>query len=286
MPNRNETQTGEMTEVMRTALAHGAGEAMAAQFPAFDPKEPRNYALVPIGFTVEHIAGRPDVPEEMNLSPAFYEAESLSAYVNRFFTDTAVAFTDWKRAEINVAFDYLAASDGGKAGAKCWEDHRAKFHARATEAWEKWHGLHDRLIAQRDFIRFLEERAHEIVEPDAASVMDAAMNFEAVKKVDFKSSQRLHNGYRQFVYVEDDQAKGSVDLPEMLTINVPVFEGQEPIRIRVRLRFRIDDGKLMLGLAIDNVDEIRKAAFERCLDTFRTGLDGSAKGLPIYKGGR
>lgn len=278
-----------MSEIERNArvdLAEATAQAMAGKLPLVKMDQAHNVALVPDGYSIERIQGVPVRPEAMNLKPLFFEAGSLAEYVNRFWTKNAVAFTDWQAASIYVDFCFLSMSDEGQPGDKHWSDHAAKFVARKADPWRKWFGLHDKLVSQRLFIRFLEERAHEIVTPDAASVIDVCMNFEAVKKVEFKSSQRLSNGYRQFLFTEENSGDGRVEIPEIITIMVPIFEGQEPVNVQVRMRYDISDGKLTLGIAIDNVDEILKSAFERCLDTFRVGLATGPDALPVYKGDR
>ena len=127
-------------------------------------------------------------------------------------------------------------------------------------------------MSQKDVGEFLEENALDIVDPDAASVMEIVMNFEAIRRVTFKQSQRLNSGTRQFTYVEEDDVKGAITMPEKISIRVPVFEGQEPDRIPVRVKYRLDDGKLTFRFEIHNKVDVERTAFERCEDSLSAEL--------------
>ena len=141
-------------------------------------------------------------------------------------------------------------------------------------------GANDEQMSQVHFGRFLEERAPDVVDPDAATVVEVCMNLDAIKKVAFKSAVRLSDGFRQLEYVESNgDARGAVRVPEVMTILVPVFEGMEPERIKVRLRYRMNEGALIMWVTIDNADDIERLAFEWCIEA----LAVDQPDLPIYR---
>ena len=55
-------------------------------------------------------------------------------------------------------------------------------------------------------------------------------------------------------------------LPERIEILVPIFEGQEPDVISVRVKYRIEDGSLRFSFEIHDKDLVEQTAFERCED--------------------
>jgi len=87
--------------------------------------------------------------------------------------------------------------------------------------------------------------------------------------VTFKQSTRLHSGERQFVYAEENEVRGQINLPEMISLRLPVYEGMEPDVIKVRIRYRIDDGKLTFAFLIDQRPKLEMTAFERCEDALK-----------------
>ena len=99
--------------------------------------------------------------------------------------------------------------------------------------------------------------------PDAASIMDMVMTFDATKKVTFRQSDRLHDGQRQLTYTEENEVRGNVILPERMTILVEVLEGQKPERINIRVRYRIEDGRLTFLFEIHDQADAERVAFDR-----------------------
>lgn len=233
------------------------------------------FATLPDGYSVHDLEKFEPAPRRARADHKFREVETLAEYLIRYGNQDSVAFADWRARTIRAVIDYHEPD-----GAPAFGEHRASFIAQRTSAWEAWRGVHDKPMAQVAFGRFLEENAHLILEPDAASVVEVCMALDAVKRVSFRSSIRLSDGFRQIEYTEDNDTKGGVRVPENLVINVPVFEGQEPQRIPVRLRYRIDEGKLSLWVTIDHLDDIEREAFEKCIDAL--AHDGPAD-LKIYR---
>jgi len=47
----------------------------------------------------------------------------------------------------------------------------------------------------------------------------------------------------------------------------------------MRLRWRMNDGKLSLWFSCDNMEDIERQAFDRCVDAFQVELPE----LPVYR---
>lgn len=238
----------------------------------------REFIAVPVGMDLNEVQDIYAQPRHVEESHTFSEVDSLSAFANAYGRpDVTVAFSSWRDAQISLKIDYHERSDAGIRPSRC--TFTPRFQAQKSSMWQKWIDA-QKAMSQVGFARFLEERAHEITSPDAATVMEAAINFESLRNTKFSASVRLKDGEREFHFSDKDSVKSSAAMPEMLTLLVPVFEGEEPEVIRCRVRHRVNDGELIFFLAFDNIDEIHKQAFERCVDRFETGLD---KKLPIYR---
>lgn len=238
--------------------------------------EDGQFIAVPNDYSVQDLEDLLPKPRRARASAKLRDLTSLSEYLTRFGTADTVAFARFDAKEIVAEIDYHGSTASG--GAPSHRSHLARFCAKRSHAWAAWSGANNAQKGQADFARFLEERAEDVVSPDAATVIETAMNLEAIKKVTFNSSIRLSDGLRQFKYHEEDQTNGEVKVPETFLINVPIFTGMAAERVAVRLRYRISEGKLVLWTTIDNLTEIEDIAFDACVGV----LQREHPDLPIY----
>jgi uncharacterized protein YfdQ (DUF2303 family) len=224
------------------------------------------FATVPDGYRLESLEDFQAQPNTICTDHKFRDTKSLAAYLDKFKTDASIAFSRPSQRKINCVLDHHSP-DAPSHGR-----HRASFCAKFTAQFEAWRSKHGKGMSQIAAGLFLEERAVDVVSPSAADIMDMVMTFDALKKVTFRQSTRLHDGQRQFTYNEENEVRGNVTLPERITILVPVFEGQEPERIEVRVRYRIEDGSLKFQFEIHDIEHVQDQAFERCEDSLSAEL--------------
>lgn len=257
------------TEALRDELARGQGRE-------FSPGMRGQFAILPEGYEITDLEGWQDRPNRIRAHHRFVTAASLAAYVDRFAGEGTMISADADKASI------LAVLDGDAPGEPAHREHRAEFVARRHEVLEAWLGVSGRSLSQVELGRFLEDRAADVVVPEAADIMEMVMTFDATRKVTFRSSQRLHDGMRQFQYVEENEARGTVTLPDRLVIASPIYRGEPVERVTFMLRYRIDDGRLVFQLDMHDRDRVMRAAFERCVEGFRKAL---GRDLPIFEAG-
>ncbi|MBL3587772.1 DUF2303 family protein [Rhodovulum sulfidophilum] len=248
----------DLTEI--EALKHLA-EAAAAVPNKIDGFEP--FMAIPNGQHIESLDAYRENPARIRHSTTFRDVASLAAYLDRFADDHSLAFSDPDAATIKCVLDY---HEGGEPAAirPRWGEHVAAFRAIKSPQYEAWAAKHGQWIGQKAAGEFLEERAVDLAEPDPATLMDMVMQFDALRKVNFKQSQKLQNGTVQFIYTTEDEVRGAVAIPERVTLLVPVFEGMEPDRIPVRLKYRIDEARLTFSFEIHDKQQVERTAFERC----------------------
>jgi uncharacterized protein YfdQ (DUF2303 family) len=237
---------------------------------SFEPDATGNFAVVPDGWTIQGLEQYQERPNRHTACPTFVEVKSLAEYVNRFRRPDTMITASYDAASI------VAVIDGDAPDLPAWREHYATFAARIDETLEAWLKISGKALSQVDFGLFLEDHAVDVVVPEAAAVMDMVMTFDATNKVVFKSAQRLSDGSRQFQYVEENEAKGGVTLPDHFMILAPVYRGMEPQRIKFMVRYRIDEGKLRFQVDMHDRTKVMRDAFQRCLDAFRTGLKDDA----------
>jgi uncharacterized protein YfdQ (DUF2303 family) len=250
-----------------------AANAGVMSLLTFDEGQLGQFAMVPQGFNVESLEQFQTRPNRHQADHRFVSIASLIEYLNRFARAESMIAADASDATISCCID------GDKVDEPSFKEHHAMFTAQQSDKLKAWRGICGKPMTQVAFGLFLEERAVDVVVPEAASVMEMVMTFDATKKVVFKSSMRLHDGSRQFQYVEDNEARGGVTLPDHFIILAPVYRGMEPQRIKFMVRYRIEDGALRFIVQMHDGEEVMREAFERCVDALQAGLKAE---LPVY----
>lgn len=239
----------------------------AARNVAFDPAETGQFAIIPEGFKIEDLEDFQAIPNRHFADERFADVSSLVEYLKKFATRDTMLYADFSASTIK------AVIDGHGVERPSHREHKAAFCAQITDKMQQWLSICGRPMSQVDFGLFLEERAVDVVEPEAASVMEMVMTFDATKKVTFKSSQRLSDGQRQFQYVEENEARGAVTFPDHFIVLAPVFNGMEPQRLKFMVRYRIEDGKLRFSVSLHDKATVFRDAFQRCVDAVQTDID-------------
>ena len=146
----------------------------------------------------------------------------------------------------------------GKAGAG-WGDFRASIQFRPTPQWAKWKAIDGKMLPQVEFAEFIEDNLADIADPAGATMLEIATYLEATKGADFKSGIRLTSGAVQLQNLESVEAKvgaGKIDVPEILTLALAPLQGLAAYKVPARFRYRISEGKLLLGVKLQRVEDL------------------------------
>ncbi|MGH3587671.1 MAG: DUF2303 family protein [Pseudonocardia sp.] len=187
--------------------------------------------------------------------------------------DTASWLTYWAKhadADSEVYADaetrtVTAVLDAHTAGGPRFGGHRLALQLRLTDAWSAWRQHDGQLLPQASFAEHLEDHLPELLEPDAATMLEIAQSFQATTKAEFTSGVRLQSGERQFVFKEEARAsagrKGELTIPETFIVGLVPFEGAQGYRLTARLRYRIHDGQLRIGYKLERPMDVLTEAF-------------------------
>jgi uncharacterized protein YfdQ (DUF2303 family) len=219
------------------------------------------------------------LPDHIGQDVKLQTVDSLVDYVNRYKTEHTVLFADIGSNTIVGAIDYHGAS-GDKPGTADHVDHRATLTLPLSVEWMTWTAAHDRKVSQLDFARFLEENASDIMQPAAADLLDSVRDLQGARKVQFKRAIRTATNTESFEYTDESTAtSGGVELATLMTLNVPIYFDGEFVQPKAFLRWDLDDGRLLLGIALHRAEHVRQATFKRIV------LDASARtGRPAVFG--
>lgn len=158
----------------------------------------------------------------------------------------------------------VAIFNDAHPGSPAWRDHKAVLNLTVPPEWQHWAAKDGKLMGQVEFAEHVEDGLAEIVEPNAADMLEIAQTFHAHTTAQFRSANLLHSGQVQVRYDEETTAtagkSANLEIPQTFKIAVPPFIGEDAYGITARLRYRVRDGKLLLGYKLDQPDRVVRAA--------------------------
>jgi uncharacterized protein YfdQ (DUF2303 family) len=199
------------------------------------------------------------LPDHIEQGVTLQTVDSLVDYTNRFRTADTVLFADIDTNTIVSAIDYHAPTKASHV------DHKARLTLPHSVEWKTWVSIHDKLMPQLMFARFLEENAADIVEPMGADLLEACRDLQAVRKVNFTKAVRTATDNENFEYTDETEARtrGGVELPKKFALSLPVYFGGAETSLYAFLRWKLDEGQLTLGVALHRHEHVRQAVFKQ-----------------------
>lgn len=238
--------------------------------------------FVPEGFKTETIkALNLTLPDQVSRSEELIEQKSFTDYIDRFKTASTVVLAKPGSGSMEAVLDYHGQSGGERAK----PDHCAhvvRLKTEFDENWKRWRDIDRRQISQEEFAYFIEEMLHTIGSPDGADLLDMAQTLKVNRGVVFKSNSRLKDGTVDIEYSEQDATtsavKGTVSVPDEITIVAPLYLMRETQSVKAKLRYRVGKGDpLSFRIDILNRKLIEFDAFKKMADEI-----GQVTGCPVY----
>jgi uncharacterized protein YfdQ (DUF2303 family) len=221
----------------------------------------------PVGFVIPRDAQLvfPDLSEWREMPSRtigvyqFGDVESLVMYVDRHKREATTVWVD-PDGVITAIIDDASPELLG------WRQHRAVLELQPTPEWTHWVTHNAEMMSQERFAEHIEMGLDEIVEPDAADMLELAQHFHATTDVSFRSSTRLASGEQRLQYDEEMKATagaaGDLTVPTRFLLGISPFFGEDPYRLAARLRFRLTGGKLTLSYVLDKPERVVRDAIE------------------------
>jgi uncharacterized protein YfdQ (DUF2303 family) len=222
----------------------------------------REYLIVPVGHTANEVTPPHKTeslkPKNIKQGVTLQNADAMVDYLNRFKGNDSLLFADVAASRILAAVDYHGAA------APALVEHRATLDLPFSEEWKTWTGINGQMKEQLEFARFIEENAPDIKAPDAGSLLEACRDLQARRSVNFIKAVRTETDNESFEFNDNTEArtKGDLELPTKFLLNIPVYFGDPPTEIYAFLRWKLDDGRLTLGIKLHRAELIRQAAFK------------------------
>ena len=256
--------TSALAEAHPESALDAAIKAARLASPVIDGPHGARHILVPEGFRLE-AAHDPHAlpPHIVKTAVVVDQRASLSAYVNRFSDIRSILIADYDAGSIKAVLDWHfdnAVVEGGSLDPQPRE-HTCTLKLRPSEEFKRWAEMEKSFHGQAEFAAFLEENAVDVIDPEPAVLIEISRDLEGTQGVTFKSSTRLENGDRSFVYETETRAKGDIKVPREFVLSIPLYDGEEPVPLRCAFRWRINGGQLQMGFIWRRVEYQRRAHF-------------------------
>lgn len=255
-----------------------AGAALAMPTKAVEDDDACPYTVIPRGYMVASLAEYLPRPLRIEEQVTLHDTDSFIGYMNEYATEnTSLIFFDADKEQFVGILDYHEKPEKPN-----WCDHVATFAVRRSVEFTTWMGSNRKQMTQVDFARFIEDNLPDIAQPPSAELLQVALTFEAKKSVEFASGVRLNNGQIQFAFdevIRGTAQKGTIEIPEQFVLGIPIHMNGPAYSIPVRLRWRLQDSKLIFWFEI-----VRPHKFlEDALKEIRTRIE-TETGLGVFAG--
>lgn len=212
------------------------------------------------------------------------DAVSFNAYLHKHGIDLATEV--WADAPNSKVIGRVNSHQGADRPAG-WEDHVIELVLEHSKGWLEWREHNETWWTdQEEFAEFIETRAIDVQEPNAATLQEIILNFHASSGATFESTKRLSDGQVEFTYKEEIQAsagKHQLTIPSNIRLALQPYVGGPRVYINARFRYRVNGGHLKLGYVLERPQEVLDAAFDQILTEIRDGREAS-NGKPAIDG--
>lgn len=246
-----------------TQSALDAGTALAKPILNPNPEGP-HAVLVPAGHTLEYLLREP-VPPRRKGSVKMNDADSFVDYWTQEMDGASRIYGSMQPVSFTAVFD-----DHHTKSEPNWRDYRCVYTPKHSREWTIWSN-HDRkpFGGNEAFAVWLEDNAVDVVKPDPAKMMDIALNMKVSQIQGFAKAVRLSDGNIDFTYTNEVDASakasagGKITIPELFTIEIPVFEGPSApkYRLEARFRYRLNGGALSVQYELVRSHKVLEQAF-------------------------
>lgn len=244
---------------LQVASISVSGVGLPSSFPLAFDKRQGGAGLISLR---DHAEKWRIAPDRKKGTAKLATLQSFIDLTNRHKDEHSVIFAqaDWPAPSLTAILNYNKSGETGEAR---FGDHRFVYPFPLTDEFKAWAGKDATKMTQGEFAAFIEERVFELADPTAAE----ADQFEKILRTNFASPSRmmelsrglqvnvesvaksgvtLQSGEGEIQFVEEHRdVKGEkLIVPGLFMISLPAFIGGDPVRIPVRLRYRVSGGAI------------------------------------------
>lgn len=264
-----------------------AAAVIAAARQAVAPKEVDPAKIFVVGSTdneVIDLEAMLDAPRRRKGTYVVATVESFTDLVDRLGgTGKDDAISIW--VNHTQSYSLEAVFNDNSADASGWGDLRVKLPLDITSEWAHWASRSGKWMDQEEFAEHIEDGIKELVDPDAATMLEIAQSIHATVSATFRSAKRLSDGETQMVYEEQidgsaGQTKGELKIPEVFKLAIAPFLGEDVYAVNARFRYRLGGGSLRIGYKLERPDDVIIDALEQIKKKLDEKYDNVYMGIP------
>lgn len=236
-------------------------------------------------------------------SAMLLDLDSFIEHTNRFKDDGSVVFADNNRLapSLTAVLDYHPA---GSDSAARWGRHRGTFAFPLSDEWKAWHEFDGKAMDMANFARFLEDHITDVLPSgfrtlnehqqeyvnrlggderiaEPSKLMEISTGLQVFERAETVNAVRLDTGEANMTFVSQhqDAQGGSLKVPSLFVIGIPVLVNGPTYQVLVRLRYRTQSGKVVFFYELWRTDRVFDHAFEEATEKV-----GEQTGLPVLLG--
>ena len=234
------------------------------------------YAVPDADGTLTIISTEPwaDHPHRVTDQRRFGDVEGFVDYDAGHAGDGTTVYRDGELTFVATIDDH---APGGNPG---WRDHVARLRMRLSDEANHWVRHSGGLLPQAGMAEHIEERVGDIVTPDAADLLELVQFLEGTVSTKWTAAHRLRDGARTVEWSESMTAQGKVaaggshEVPGEFVVAVPLFRHDAaPTTLTAKVRYRVQNGALMIGYTLDRVADIINERMETVAQTIADGTN-------------
>ena len=237
---------GVITEKLADSVAC---PARILSVPGGDP-----VALLPEGWSalsLGHLLPS-KLPEFRTRIAKLHDITSFVAYVNRHATPSTVIYYTHGEEGRGVI---TAVLDDGNSQEITRRADRAEVAIMPDPRFTKWQSTARSPISQKAFIEFIEDHDRDFANPSGAKMRSLANGLEVKKLTHFKSVEKGDTAAADvsLIYETETKEQGEVKFPPRIQILIPIIQFGPSVLIDVAIRFRLEEGKLVFTMRMENM---------------------------------
>lgn len=209
-----------------------------------------------------------------------HDPDSLVKYVLRHATNDTEVWADKVERRVVAVLNGHSTDEPGHG------DHTITLGIDRSESWKRWKAANGQQMTQGAFADFIEQAAVEVVNPDAATLLDIAQTITGHRSVSFESAERTDNGDLTVAWKENTSAQagkdGRLTIPSTLNLRVRPFVGGAATAVEASLRYRVGKEGVTLGYVLINPDRVEEFTFDLYVQSIAEAL--GKEGVPLFYG--
>jgi uncharacterized protein YfdQ (DUF2303 family) len=246
-----------------------AGKVIGAAKVHKNPNpESKDFVIVPDGCKIEYVE-REALPIRRKGIVHLEDLNSFIAYFNTTKGDGAKAI--YGSVE---PLQFTGLLNENMPDQIAWRDHGCKYVPKLSREWLTWTQSNKQVFQGNEaFAIWLEDNLIDVIDPDNGRLLEIALNFRVNSNAAFSNPVRLPNGEVEFNYTNQIEGSSQVNggkakIPELFTIQIPVFQGREAqmYKVEARFRYRLVGPKLNIHFELVRHHKVLEQAFNDMVD--------------------